>query len=317
MRDKNAQFSRRIVLLLLTFAVFFVPVCTASGAILTEVQVFKDFLQTATDPFSASGSSLEQPRFIKPLFISAVAARHNHIFFIDSGRSRIYFLDSLSKTISEFAVLKGGETRGLFIAQDLSLFVVDRFDRAVLHYSRDGRLLGRIERDDVLVNPIDVIQNEPHNDVVIADSFGAYLVEFNILGGLRSLIGQNINQATAPANIVAITAGHGRYYLLDGLSRSVTVMNRNGETLDTIGRGVLKQPVSLATDMCGRIFVADQFDNALHIFTPDGLMASLSNERPGLTGFSLITDIWVDENFLYVADGPTAKIKKYLIDIDC
>ncbi len=306
-----------LLLLLLLLLAYSQTLKAAPRTLLTLVQEYNDFFLIANDPFRVPATQQAQSRYLKPGYISAVAARGNQIFFVDSGRSRLFYLDGMMKTISEFAVLRGGQTAGLFVAQDLSVYVIDGFDRSVLHYSRDGRLLTRFNRDDVLLNPVDVLQNEPNNQVIIADSLGAFLAEFNVFGGLRRQLGQNINQASIASSIIAFAAAPGRYYLLDGLSRSVSVMDTNGDVLDIIGQEILKHPVSIATDRCGRIFVADSFDNAIHIFTGNEEIVTLPNKAFGLTGFSLITDIWIDENFLYVADGPAAKIKKYLIDTDC
>ncbi len=286
---------------------------------LTLVQIYADFFVTEDDPFKMpSAQSQHLSDYFKPGYISAVTARGHQLFFLDSASGFIFYLDPFRQSVSEFARVNTGETGGLFLAADYSLYVTDPKSRTVLHFSRNGRLLDRISRSDVMPSPVDVIQpDDQPGSLFVVDSLAATLLSFSVSGSLRQVLGQSIDQPSIASSITAISHYKDYFYLVDRVNRTVMVVNRRGQFVDAFGSRILKQPVSIAADRCGRVFVADQQDNSIHVFSEKELLLTLDNSMPGLTGFVLITDIWIDESFLYIADGPGAIIKKYHIDLDC
>jgi len=255
--------------------------------------------------------------FNKLLFVSAVAARGNDIFVADTGQRTIFHIDRARKTLSVFAPLAAEQTPGLYLTTSLSLYVVDRRQKQVIEYTRDGRVVTIFSDSFALSSPVDVVESDGLDRILVADRIGAHVVAFNRLGGAVNVIGQNINLPHPMVSVVAMATEKNRIYLLDKAARKVQVINQEGEFLYDIGDSQLKQPAALAIDRCGRVFVADQFDNAIYVFQNERPHAVHANKNPGLTGFQLITDLWVDEAYLYVADGPAGRISVFRIEGSC
>ena len=122
-------------------AVFTHTPVIANTATLELIQVddFRDFLRVYPDPFLSHNTSAITGKRKKVLFISAVAARRNDIFLIDSARRQIFRIDKSQRTISTFAPLASGDSSGLYLSETLSLYVVNRRQRQVIEFKRNIR----------------------------------------------------------------------------------------------------------------------------------------------------------------------------------
>jgi len=284
---------------------------------LTPIQDFQDFIPFGMDPFQFDKPSEISKGSTRILFAGAVAARGNDIFVADTVQKLIFRIDRAQRTITTFKALSSGQPTALYLASDLSLYVVDRVQNQVLRYTRDGHLVTTFRDSFTLANPVDVMETAGTGRVLIADQLGAKIIEYNRAGAINRTIGQNINRPSPASSIIAMTASRDNIYLLDNVAREVRVTTADGELLYSAGSPSLKQPVALAVDNCQRLYVADQFNNAIHVFYDEDPLTVYENTHPGLSGFLQITDLWIDNDFLYVADGPTGKIKVLLIEGNC
>ena len=283
---------------------------------LTPVAQYENFIFFGVDPlrFEATKDAFGSTRL---LFAAAVAARGNDLFVADTGQQTIFHIDRAQNTISKFVTLTSGQFTALYLAQDLTLYVADRNQHQVVQYARDGRLLKTFRDPFLLSSPVDVAEAEGLDRVLIADELGAHIIEYSHIGAPIEVIGQDINIPDPLSSITAMAVNGKEIFLLDNLAREVHVINSSGELLYRISSPDMKQPMALAVDECQRIFVADRFDNSIYVFHYDNLLTVYKNENPGLSGFQYITDLWIDNNYLYVADGPTGRIKVFLIEGDC
>lgn len=283
---------------------------------LIPIEDYRDFLSFGTDTLR-SNETINQTGFTKLLFVDAVAARGNDIFVADTSQRTIFHIDRAQRSLSKFAFLKGGISTDLYIASDLSVYVIDQSQRQVIQYSRDGRIIRIFENNTALANPVAVVESEELNRVLIADSVAGHIVSFNKLGGLSRIIGQNINIPNPVSNIKDMVSSNGFIYLLDQVARQVSIIDTEGRHLYSIGSQQLKQPVAMAVDYCQRIFVADQFDNSIHVFFDEDHLIVFKNYSSGLYGLELLTDIWIDNELLYISDGASGNIKVLRIEGGC
>jgi hypothetical protein len=286
-------------------------------SLFTHMEDYDDFISFGTDHFHEDVTASNPADFNKLLFVSAVAARGNDIFVADTGQRMIFRIDRAQKTLSFFAPLATEQTPGLYLTTSLSLYVVDRVQKQVIEYTRDGSAVTTFRDSFTLSSPVDVVESDRLDRILVADSVGARVVVFNRLGGMVNVIGQKINIPNPMVSVVAMATEKDLIYLLDKAAKEVQVINQEGEFLYDFGDSQLKQPAALAIDRCGRVFVADQFDNAIHVFQEKRHLYVHANKKPGLTGFQLITDLWVDETYLYVADGPAGRIRVFRIEESC
>jgi len=285
--------------------------------LLVPLEDYRDFISYGTDALRPDATRNKATGNTKLLYVDAVSARGNDIFIADTNQRMIFLVDRAQHSISEFVPLRGGGTTDLYFASDFSLYVINQSLGQVIQYSRDGRIIRTFGNRRDLSNPVAVVESTELNRILVADGLSTRIAMFNKLGGLSRIIGQNINISNPVSSIVAMASVDGLIYLLDKLAREVRIVNSEGILLYNFGSLQLKQPVALAIDQCHRIFVADQFDNAIHVFYEAIPLTVLRNDHPGLSGFQLITDLWIDNELLYVADGLSGRVKVLRIEGGC
>ncbi len=308
-----------VICLIIFSGKHFIPDVSADDGfpLLTPLEDYRDFISFSIDPLRPNATKNQATGFTKLLFIDAVAARGNDIFIADTSQQMIFLIDRAQHSLSKFAPLTGGGTTDLYFASDFSLYVINQSRGQVIQYSRDGSVIRTFGGRQDLSNPVAVVQSAELNRLLVADGLSAHIVMFNKLGGLSRVIGQNINISNPASSIIDMASANGFIYLLDKLAREVRIINPDGNLLYNFGSSQLKLPVAMAVDYCGRIFVADQFDNAIHVFFDETPLTIVKSNHPGLSGFQLITDLWIDNELLYVTDGPAGRIRVLRIEGGC
>ena len=324
-KTAREMFARIICLMLIACMLVFVVEQLITDAFadniipaLIPIEDHRDFIRFAADPQRPDATNNRVTGFTKLLYVDAVAARGNDIFVADTSQRTIFHIDRARRTLSVFAALTGGVTTDIYVASDFSVYVIDRIHGQVIQYSRDGRIIRIFENNRALISPIAVVESEDmHRRVLVADGVAGHIAVFNRLGNLSRIIGQNINSPHPVSNIIDMVSGDGIIYLLDQTAREVSIIDFEGRHHYSMGNLQLKQPVAMAVDYCQRIFVADQFDNSIHVFYDEDPLIIFENDNGGINGFKLITDLWIDNELLYVADGATGNIKVLRIEGGC
>ncbi|MEE8321049.1 MAG: hypothetical protein V3R68_04310, partial [Gammaproteobacteria bacterium] len=143
--------------------------------IFTIIEDYDDFIFPGTDPLHVDETNTEPNGSGKLLYISAVAARGNDIFIADTGQRKIFHINKAQHTLSTFAPLATGQTAGLYLTTGLSLYVVDRVQSQVIQYTRDGRLVTTFHDKSALSSPVDVVESDGLNRILVADNIVAHV----------------------------------------------------------------------------------------------------------------------------------------------
>jgi DNA-binding beta-propeller fold protein YncE len=236
---------------------------------------------------------------------TAVAARNNIVFVVDSGLRQILRYDPTQLAMTRFTEF-AGTVSGMAIGPDMSLYVIDAGSRRILHFSWDGKALPAFGHDNAISRPVAIALNESTGQLFVADSLYNHVVAFNSLG--RALVPLKSLEARS---IEAMALGPDGLYLVDRLSRQVVVMGTDGVDRYTLGGGTLKDPQAIAVDGFNRVFVSDAFDNTIKVYESGQLAATIggSGNVPG--AFNRITFLSLDRNLLYVADSSNARIQTF------
>lgn len=274
------------------------PWATLSGA----------FIAAAPDPISASSHKSRFSGYLAWLSPTAVAARGNYVYVVDSGRRQIFRYDLAQQSMTPFADYAAGAVTAIALAPDLSLYVADINARQVLHFSVDGRLLQRFGNDLELARPVAVLRDEFSGNLWVADSLYNHVVRFNSLGRVLSVL-----RSDQARSIEAMAQGPDGLYLLDRLSRQVVVIGHDGTDRYTLGQGTLKMPGAIAVDRFNRVFVGDHFDNTLKVYERGQWVASIGGSGATPAFFNQITSLWIDQNMLYVVDRLNARIQTFQV----
>lgn len=249
---------------------------------------------------SALGSAAGFVRLAYPV---AVAASGPDIYIADSGLNRIFRYDRASQTLQPFAGLQARQDTRLAMGADLSLYVLESLDRRIAHYSRNGTLLRTYADDANLGRPVAFAVDEASGKLWVADGLYNQLVVFNMRGRIAEVV-------RLPAQMLSIgdlAFGRGIIHVLDTGNGQVLSLSPDGRLVSMMGRDSLKQPVALAADRQGRLYVADIGSRRIHAFATDGqpqLLPVHINAQGGIA---------IDEGRLYVADPLQARIRVILI----
>ena len=113
----------------------------------------------------------------------------------------------------------------------------------------------------------------------------------------------------SPAGIAL--APDGQVWVADADLGLVARLDRRGNTLPGLGRGLLRRPTGLALDAAGgRLFVADTHAHDIKVFGLDGsLLHTLGRRGDGPGEFNYPTHLAFARGRLYVADTMNARVQ--------
>jgi len=236
-------------------------------------------------------------------FAAAVAARAGRVFVVDSMARGLLQADVFGGDMRLVRELADANTSGLYVTQDLTIYLVDRHSRAVVEISDTGWERHRYADPRLIPSPVDVTELNWGATVVIADELSKRLVLFDSLSNPIGMMNSTLAPVMSAASIGAIAASNGSVFVLDTASREAVQLDLQGRPVATFGEDALLAPVAIAADPCGRVFVADGHTEGLFVSSYEH---QGTNTRAALPGeiVAAVTDLWIDGSELYIAAGP-------------
>ena len=248
--------------------------------------------------------------YIQLLSPVAVASRANELFIADAGQQAILKFDRGTQTARIFARVPGMNMRaGLYIDRALALYLVDPFAAKVIQFDIDGKPLQSFENSTELPQPIAMVVNDNRGEIFIGDQLTAHILVFDRAGLVTRAIGADIAGGARFQSIIAMASGPDQLFISDRLARQVHALAPDGEYRFGFGEDELISPGAVATDRHNRVFVADTGDNTIKVYRGGQLEAIVGapNDPVGLA-FQQISDLWLSDGLLYVADAARASI---------
>ncbi|MDO8991387.1 MAG: hypothetical protein Q7U91_17315 [Sideroxyarcus sp.] len=249
--------------------------------------------------------------FVQLRHPTAVSVLNNDVYLADASLRRIYRYSRTRQTFEPFTDLVADAAMRIYASPDLTVYVTDAARSRVLQYSRDGQLLRTYSSEMNLGRPVAVTQ-DASGGLLVADGLYGQVVSFNRLG-LPLFVADRRGIEDRVQGISDMARGPEGLYLLDRLGAQVVLLGLNGEYRMSFGKGELSQPGAIAADRSGRVYVSDNFDNSISIYSRGKRLAKYgsSGSMPG--AFNQITALWADEGKLYVADSLNARIQILLV----
>ncbi len=193
---------------------------------------------------------------------------------------------------------------GVAAAADGRVLVVDGKSKSVLLLDASGRLVEAATLDDpqrpswndgrwpYVVTDEEIrlpfsgernrfLEPRPDREVqldgMLAAERGVFGEWYVLAKGWKSVLayttprqGREILTKDRPAFVDMARDLQGRIYLLDGKSKQVQRLSRDGSWDGVVLQGSWKRPQALALDPLGRLYVLDRGDNKVHIYSPQG-----------------------------------------------
>ena len=246
-------------------------------------------------------------RFLRPV---AVAAQSEYIYVVDMGHEAVLRYDQATGRLESVLDLKAtvkGEVADIYVAHDFSFYLTDTDGSRVLQYDRDGHLIQIFRNHFNLVKPVAIAVMD-NADVIVADGYYDHLLRFNSMGKLIATYGGRGQGVAEFLNILTMAKGPDGFYIGSRMGRRVQVLSERGEYRYSFEEGKAVFPVAVVVDRDNRSFVADQMDGLIKVFDRGRLIATLGGVGTGKAQFKRINDLWLNDGFLYVADGLNGRI---------
>lgn len=169
-----------------------------------------------------------------------------------------------------------------------------------------GHLLGQ------LTNPRGIYVD--HEFIYISDSGNSRIQIFNRDGSLNKSFGYKTFGLSGFMANTGLSKIGDNLMVADAGSKEVKIYDENGFYVnnlkdDTSSEFIFTSPEDLFVDTDNNIYVVDSGTNQVSIYLSNGKLIKLGRKGSSKQEFYGIKDIWVDENYIYVADTLNEKIK--------
>jgi len=252
-------------------------------------------------------------RFLSPVAVGGV---NNTLYIVDAGNRTVFRYDLITKNIDPIenvGLQFSGDLGNIYVKKDGSFLIVDSVGKKVFYFDEKGVLLNTFADSANLSSPIDVWVDETTEEIYVADGTYSRIVVFNQFGKAIRAIGQ---RGTGPGRFRAITgmaAGADGIYVLDRLELPIQVISKEGDFKYSFGERLQTFPTAIAVDEHQLIFVSDKSDNTIRIYENGSPIATVGGGGAAPGRFRLITDLWVNGEFLYVADSQNRRVQVFRI----
>lgn len=252
-------------------------------------------------------------RLQRPVTVGADGSR---VYLFDAGPNLFYRYDLYQETLQELpkisAALRGVPT-GITVVPDLSFYVADPIGRQVIHGSLDGQVLRVLSDNTNLANPVATAFDMFSRILLVADSMFDHIVGFNHEGWLLFGFGERGMGPKQSQVITDIASGPLGIYVLDR-NPFIKIYTPEGKYITGFPRNEIANPAAIAVDAYDRVYVADTFDDTIKVYVQNQYVGDIGGTGSALGRFRMITDLYINQNFLYVADSMNGRVQVFVIE---
>jgi len=248
--------------------------------------------------------------YVKLIAPTAVALRDNDLLVLDSAAARLWRVDLALNTMSAVSGAPTAPGTSVALGPDLSAWVHDPGARQVLRFAKDGRLLQTFRANSTQPAMAGFTLADGGATLLVADNSQRQWIEFRPVGTFGTPVQPGGADGRGVGGVDALASTGTTVFVLDRSAGVVHVARRNGTLQGTLGQGELKQPVAIAADRAGRVFVIDAQDRAVKLLRPG--MPALVLDAARLR-VQEIGGIAVDERFLVVSDRLTGQVQIHIV----
>ena len=243
--------------------------------------------------------------FVKLVAPTSMALDGNDLLIVDSGTGRVWRADLGFNTLSEVAGSPAAPGTLVALGPDLAAWVLDGVARQVQRIARDGRLLQTFRATSSAPAPVGFALADGGATLLLADAGLRQWVEFRSVGAFATSVAPRAADDSGLRGVDGIAVARDTVYLLDRSAALVNVVRRDGQVLGRLGAGELKQPVAIAANRAGRVFVHDAQDNTVKLLRAGAPAQVFDAARLRV---QVIGAIAVDERALAVADRLSGQV---------
>lgn len=262
------------------------------------------------------GRMFGTPAFARLQRPVAVGAHGNTVYLFDAGPNLFYRYDLAYETLQDLPRISGalkGVPGGITVTADRSFYVTDPAGRQVIHGSLDGQVLRLLSDDANLANPVAAVFDEFSRQLLVADSLFDHVVSFNHEGWPLFAFGERGMGPEQSQVIADMTTGPLGFYVVDR-NPQVKVYTPQGKFLFGFPRREVATPTAIAVDLHDRVYLADGFDDTIKVYVQGAYVGEFGGTGTSPGRFRFITDLTIDQSFLYVADSMNGRVQVFVIE---
>ncbi len=243
--------------------------------------------------------------FVKLIAPTAIALRGNDLLIVDSATARVWRFDLGLNTLTPASGVPASLTTTVALGPDQSVWLLDGVARQMLRFARDGTLLQTLRLRSGVLAPAGFALADGAATLLVADDAARQWVEYRSVGAFPVAVRPADGDADPVRGVDALATNGDTVYVLDRKAGAVHVVRRDGQVRASLGAGELKQPVAIAADRFGRVFVHDAQDRTIKLLSP-GRPTQVFDAA--LLRVQQIGGFAVDERHLAVADRLTGQV---------
>ena len=254
-------------------------------------------------------------RFRRPV---ALAVRGDWIYVLDAGQQLIFQYERSLHRLHTLIDLRGlvtGDPADIYVDNNFTVYIADSFGSRVLHFDSRGHLREVFQNPLNLSRPQVISVDESTGYLYVADTLFDHILVFNNAGQAVTALGGRGDEPGQFLNITAMALGPDGIYIGARVGDHLQVLSRNGDYRYSLPDDKLSFPTAIALDERDRlVFVSDFIDNTIKVFHDRKLVATYGGSGGTPGRFRHITDLWVDDGRLFVADSLNGRIQVLLIN---
>lgn len=257
----------------------------------------------------SSGNQTQRVRLVSPV---AVTAQSNDVYIADGAQKIIFKYDRSTQTIRKFISSPDIDMNSdIYTDRALSLYLTSTRQTRVQQFDIDGRLVQIYQNASELPQPIATVVDDSRAEIFIADRLTARVLVFNRGGTVIRAIGADVREnALRFETIVSMAMATNQLYVTDQLAKKVYALAPSGKLRYDFGANELARPGPIATDAFNRVYVADLADNTIKVYRGGQWQTTIGGpDDPARLNFQLISDMWISDGFLYLADAASASVE--------
>ncbi|KAF0192438.1 MAG: NHL repeat-containing protein [Gammaproteobacteria bacterium] len=284
-------------------------VSTAAAAVGLVAEVL---LPWETIEVGIEGDSIVGRRDVRLKRPVAVAARGDIILIVDADQQKVLRFDRNRREFIELVDLQGtvtGDVTDIFLTPNLDFFIADWGGARVLQFDHRGRQIREFRNTLNLRRPVSVSVDDSTGYVFVADGVMDHVVVFNSTGEALTAIGKRGSSEGQFLNITGMARGPEGLYIIARVGDRIQVLGDDGSYRYSLPRDSVAYPNSVVVSDDNLVFVSDFIDNTIKIYQGDLLVAQSGGTGSAPGKFRRITDMWLDEGFIYVADSLNGRIQ--------
>lgn len=247
---------------------------------------------------------LEQP--------TAIAVRGDNLYIVDIGLGEVLRYNRVSQRIEHLIELSGlvtSEVADIYVTPDLRIYLTDTYGARVIGFDARGRKKVEFKNKLNLVRPVAITEEASSGHIMIADGEFDHILSFTASGELLTAAGGRGNEPGKFLSITSMVRSGDTYFVGARVGQRIQALSINGDYLYSFPQDTVVFPIAMAADEEFRLFVSDYLDNTIKVYERGRFVSSMGGNGVGPGSFKRVTDLWVDNDLLYVADSLNSRIQ--------